>query len=52
MDTRVHTLSSLSVFTTLGTAVVFTALWCSYSVIKLSFCLYQTPSWLWLVCME
>ena len=27
---------------------VFTALWCSFSVMKLTY-LHQTPSWLWLV---
>ena len=27
---------------------VFTALWCGRSVVKLTFCLHQTPSWLWL----
>ena len=53
VDKRVHTQSSLSVFTTLGTAVliVFThaALWCSFSVVKLTFYLHHTPSWFWLV---
>ena len=29
--------------------LVFTALWCGCSVIKLTFFLHQTPSWLWLV---
>ena len=28
---------------------VFTALWCGCSVVKLTFCHHQTPSWLWLV---
>ena len=28
---------------------VFTALWCGCSVVKLTFYLHQTPSWLWLV---
>ena len=53
VDTRVHTryINSLSVFTTLGTAVLFSL----HSgvvvlpVIKLTWYLHQTPSWLWLV---
>ena len=40
---------SLSVFTTLGTAVLsLLALWGGCSFVKLTY-LHQTPSWLWLV---
>ena len=46
----VHTQSSLSVFTDHArhSCSVFTALWCSCSVVKLTFYFHQNPSWLWL----
>ena len=46
MDTRVHTQSSLSDFTTLST--VLSSLH-SGVVVKFTIYLHQTPSWLWLV---
>ena len=49
VDTHVHTQSSLSIFTMLGTTVLsLLALWCGCSFVKLTYP-YQTPSWLWLV---
>ena len=45
-----HT-NSLSVFITLGTAVLSSvhSSWSGCSVVKITFYLHQTPSWLWLV---
>ena len=48
VDTRcVHTQSSLSIITTLNTAVLSSLHSGVGSVVKLTFYLHQTPSWLW-----